>query len=831
MFPLRFVSMAMALLAIASTTTTVTAIPMKASEASIDPLGIIRVDRKIDVQVTQGLAGVADKCSFAGTVTLGGPFSLSSEDKFYNIGSKQMQSFELVVDFVNRHRCGVNIQGQQYALALQSYDDQSDKEWTTTIGKHLADRANGHDVDVLLGGYSSGLTVNLAAEANETGRLLLAPGAASTGVFKDRPGAFGTFPPTAKYTAQAVKALAEVVGAKSIATLWEDASFTAGVCAAIPELAEQYGLELTSQQQVVKSPNVTVLTEIAQNISKQDPDVVMTCTYDEGCKNWMAAMQEVNWSPKAQVFTVCVGLGSFVSGVGADAEYIMGVTPWDQSLNIVDQVTGWSAQDFADEFARATGDVDVTYHAASAASVISIAVQAIETTNSLNEAVLSEHIAKATFPTIYGSISFDANGQSQAPSLLVQYDANGTVQTVYPEDASSGSILYPMPTWDDRQCQRHSLCVENGNTCNDQGLCICEASDEYPVGSGATATCIPEENMNFITPALKSFVYFLIALTLLIGVACMGWIYVYRDNTLVKVAQPICLSLIAFGCIVSTFSMIPMGYETEYRDTSPDIRGADAACMAIPWLWGLGFTICFSSLFAKVWRVKQLFKAVAQCRRVKVGNELIVKIMGGMLLVECTILVVFQIVSPQIWEREVLDDVDGYATESEGGCASDSGLWFWFALVVFHILSLLYALILCFQTKNIPSDFAETSHIFLAVMFLFQVMMLGVPVSVMVMDDPIVFYFVRAFAVFLQNFSVLVIIFSPKMYRIYSGEDTSASVRASVASGRITKSQVSNRRSDNSKHNNNNDNSASATKLSEYDDTSAELRQANTEQR
>merc|ERR1711935_925815 len=55
--------------------------------------------------------------------------------------------------------------------------------------------------------------------------------------------------------------------------------------------------------------------------------------------------------------------------------------------------------------------------------------------------------------------------------------------------------------------------------------------------------------------------------------------------------------------------------------------------------------------------------------------------------------------------------------------------------------------------------------------------------------------FVRAFAVFLQNFSVLVIIFSPKIYRIYSGEDTSASVRASVARGsnsRFTKSQASN---------------------------------------
>mmetsp|Transcript_8278 Transcript_8278/g.17219 ORF Transcript_8278/g.17219 Transcript_8278/m.17219 type:complete len:442 (+) Transcript_8278:488-1813(+) len=434
---LRVVSLA--LLAVAGGL--VSAVPMDAAEASIDPLGIIRVDRHIDVGVTAGLTAVETKCDFAGTVTLGGPFSLSSEDKFYNIGSKQLQSFELVVDFVNRHRCGVNIKGEQYALALQSYDDQSDKAWTTVIGQHLANRNSGHDVDILLGGYSSGLTVNLAAEANATGRLLLAPGAASTGVFEGRPGAFGTFPPTAKYTSQAVKALAEVVGAGSIATLWEDASFTRGVCAAIPELAAAYGLDVTSTQQVVKSPNVTVLTELAKNISREDPDVVMTCTYDEGCKNWMAAMKEVNWSPKAQVFTVCVGLESFVDGVGADAEYIMGVTPWDQSLNIVDQVTGWSAQDFADEFARATGDVDVTYHAASAASVVSIAVQAIESTDTLDEAVLTKHIAEATFPTIYGAISFDANGQSQAPSLLVQYDANGTVQTVYPEEASSGSIL------------------------------------------------------------------------------------------------------------------------------------------------------------------------------------------------------------------------------------------------------------------------------------------------------------------------------------------------------------------------------------------------------
>merc|ERR1711981_1028184 len=280
------------------------------------------------------------------------------------------------------------------------------------------------------------------------------------------------------------------------------------------------------------------------------------------------------------------------------------------------------------------------------------------------------------------------------------------------------------------------------------GLCVCEAVDEYAVGIGPDATCIPAENMNFITPALRGFVYFLIALTLWVAVMCLGWIYRYRNNMLVKVAQPNCLGLIILGCIVSTTSIIPMGIETEYRD-SPDINGADAACMAVPWLWGLGFTICFSSLFAKVWKVKQLYKASAQCRRVEVNNKSIMVIMGSMLFVECAILIAFQVVSPQIWEREVLQDVDGYAIESEGGCTSDYGWWFWLAL------------------------------------FLFQIMVLAVPVTFMVMDDPAVFYFVRAFAVFLQNFSVLCIIFGPKMYRIHTGEDTNASVRRSICKSQV----------------------------------------------
>jgi hypothetical protein len=209
----------------------------------------------------------------------------------------------------------------------------------------------------------------------------------------------------------------------------------------------------------------------------------------------------------------------------------------------------------------------------------------------------------------------------------------------------------------------------------------------------------------------------------------------------------------------------------------------DAACMAAPWLWGLGFSITFSALFAKVWRVKKLYGASAAIRRVQVHAKDVLFIMAGVVGVETAILLAFQFVSPHQWERMVLQDIDGNSVDSVGQCTSDSGWWFFASLVGFNVLSLFYALVLCYQTKDIPSDFAESNYIFLAVMFMFQILVLAVPVSAMVREQTNVFYFIRVFAVFLQDFTVLVIIFCPKMLRIYKCEDTLATVRAAVRSG------------------------------------------------
>uniref|UniRef100_A0A7S4R276 G-protein coupled receptors family 3 profile domain-containing protein n=1 Tax=Ditylum brightwellii TaxID=49249 RepID=A0A7S4R276_9STRA len=747
---------------------------------AMSPNGIVSIKRSIDRDITNEdlLQEEASNCNFTGTVVLGGPFSLEQGDKFFTIGSKQLVSYNLMVDYINRFKCGINLSTGNYAIELRSYDDQSDVQWTEVIAQKLA----ASDVDIFLGGYSSTLTKPLAEVAHENAKLLLAPGAASTPVFDGKDKVFGTFPPTNKYLAQAVEGLAKV-GAKTIATVWEDAAFTRGVCAAAPDLAETNQLELTSAQEVIKTPNITVLEMVAQKLAQEDPDVVVTCVYD--CVPWMKAMRKVNWSPKAQVFTVCVGLHGFAEEMGPDAEYIMGVTPWESSLDIRDAVTGLSARDFADMFQQETSDVDVPFQAASAASVISIAVQALEGSDTTDEVALSQYIASNNFKTFYGDVGFDSNGQNNARFLLIQYDTSGIVRTVFPEETSSGPILYPMPSWDRRDCAKLSQCEVSGDTCTIEGKCACRQPDIYrPVGAGETAECIPREDMNFINTPLLGMGYFLVTAVLIFAAATLIWVYYYRKNMLVRASQPMFLTLIVFGSIISSLSIIPLGLETEYRDSN-NIKKVDAACMAVPWLWGIGFAVTFSALFAKVMRVKLLYKAASKMKRRRIESKDVFSIMFIVLAIETVILLTFQFVSPLRWEREVLRDINGNAVESVGRCESESGWWFFAALVGFNILCLFYALVLCFQTKHIPSDFAESNYIFLSVMFMFQVLVLAVPVSAMVRDDTNVFYFMRACAIFLQNFTVVFIIFVPKMYRIYKKEDSRATIQSHLSRGNV----------------------------------------------
>ena len=755
-----------------------------------------------------GVQETDERCSFDGYISLSHPMSLKSQDKFFATGQLQQRSIEMMVDEINANRCGVGVGGRRYGLSLTTFGDDSSKAKVGAIVGNgmvplatISEGGDGVGLDVSqaaetgnvaasywLGPYSSGLTGAMSPIANETGTVLVAGGAASTAVFKGYPTIFGTFPPTSKYLAQAVEALSKA-GAKTAASLWEDASFTRGVCAALPGLAEEHGMTLLSQTEVPASPAAADLDPIAANFSKaeSDPDVVVTCVYDAGCAEWIRSMRRSGWSPRSNVFTVCIGMDGFVGEVGTDAMYMTGISPWDASLAMSDEVVGWTAREFADRFLGTTSRTP-TYHSASGAASVGVLVQAVERAGTFDSGTVADVLATGEFETLYGRLSFDQNGQSQAPSLYLQYDVNMTVQTVYPPDASSGTLVYPMPTWNERDCLLESTCptgseYTKSGTCNADGTCLC-SSQYVSNGVGANASCvlIPEENMTYISSSLLILGLFFFGVQCFLSVSCAGWTVYYSKRSVVRASQPIFLNFVSFGTFLISATILPLGIQGDYRDEN--IGSVDAACMAAPWLFSLGFSIVFSALAAKIFRITKVMHAAANFQRKKVEVKDVMAIMIVVVMVQVVILICWQLIDPLTWQRDLIaEDINGYPTQSVGSCQSDHVLRYLVPLVVLDFLLLAVALILCFKSRKLSSEFQEGTYIAASVVSMIQILILAVPILVIVENDTSAFYFVLAVVVFLISFTVQCLIFFPKIYRLHFGPGgTNARRSATVVS-------------------------------------------------
>lgn len=260
------------------------------------------------------------------------------------------------------------------------------------------------------------------------------------------------------------------------------------------------------------------------------------------------------------------------------------------------------------------------------------------------------------------------------------------------------------------------------------GKCDCNSTDLtkswslVSVGQGETAHCklLPEEDMNYMQDWWASIGIVLIAFQFLLSGSFSAWTFCYRNHPIIRASQPIFLWFIAFGCCVMVTSIIPMLAQGEYRylqdpltgqltDTpNPDITKLDVACMSLPWCASLGFTIIFSALFAKIWRIRMILKAAESFQRKKVLIQDVILIMVAMLAFDVAVLLTWSLVDPLVWERKVLnEDADGFPIESAGSCESDSQVYFLSVLAAFKGASLLYALHLCWITRRITSDFHE----------------------------------------------------------------------------------------------------------------------------
>ena len=210
-------------------------------------------------------------------------------------------------------------------------------------------------------------------------------------------------------------------------------------------------------------------------------------------------------------------------------------------------------------------------------------------------------------------------------------------------------------------------------------------------------------------------------------------------------------------------AIVPMSID----DSIASEQGCNMACMAVPWLLSLGFSIVFSALFSKIWRINQIVRNSRNFQRVKVKIHHVMIPFFVIFVANVALLTTWTLVAPLVWVRELDEGYEGCGLDSYGFCSFDgdvTSISLAISLLVVNFAALVLALVQLFRARNVPVEYSETRYIAIAIGSSLQVFLTGLPILLLVNDSPELLYFVKVSLVFVIAMSILLLIFLPKMF-------------------------------------------------------------------
>ena len=216
-------------------------------------LGLVTVSMMI---CAPGIAFAGDEILLGTTSALTGKYAKSGRD--------QVDGIRLWVQDVNARG---GLLGKP--VRLIHYDDASDKETCVELYEKLITEDK---VDLLIGPYSSGLTMEASLVAEKHNFPMLAGGAASAKIWsRGLKNIFGMYPSATTFMDETLE-FARSKGLKRVAMIYADTVFPRSVINGAQAKAEKEGLEIVA---VEAYPNKsTDFAEIIAKLKAAQPDVI-----------------------------------------------------------------------------------------------------------------------------------------------------------------------------------------------------------------------------------------------------------------------------------------------------------------------------------------------------------------------------------------------------------------------------------------------------------------------------------------------------------------------------------------------------------------------------
>ncbi|CAB9527849.1 acid type B receptor subunit 2 [Seminavis robusta] len=352
------------------------------------------------------------------------------------------------------------------------------------------------------------------------------------------------------------------------------------------------------------------------------------------------------------------------------------------------------------------------------------------------EVIRKRYFEAATCPI--GTAGKDCDLPCDARKLLHHGTSFSTIAVVVPDKESLSRLLTDSihPT-------------ENGFA-DAHGVCVCHSTK----WSGDDCSIAVEENLNLLPTGLVNTAYTLVAITFVTAFGLALWVVYNRNGAQLKAAQPFFLGSVLVGAVISTSTVIAMAQE--------------GYCMAVPWLYSVGFCITFGSLFARIWRVYVLMTSAVEMRRVTLSTKETFGWVCLVLTVDIVILVAWTAVDPLEWTRETISsDKFGEPLESVGYCHSDHWRVFAAIIGVVHLVLMAVASYMCYRARHIPEEFSSSKFIAIAMFSNLQIFVIAIPVLIIVGKDPVSGFFIRSVVVWLNDIMVVGLIFGSLVARVY----------------------------------------------------------------
>ncbi len=389
-------------------------------------------------KLTLACAGVAAALASSASAQTPGPIkigaSMSLTGTYAKPGTYQKEGYDVCADEVNAKG---GLLGRKIEFVL--YDDQSMPATAVKLYEKLITEDK---VDAVMGPYSSAISEAVANVTEKYKKVMVAPLAATTSIFKKgRKYIFMVVSPAEVYLDGLID-IAAKRGLKTVAIIHEDTLFPKASAAGTAEAAKKRGMQVVLQEAYPKGN--TDFSALLVKIKALNPDVIAGGTYFDDAVAITRQMKELGVNPKMFGLTVGGDLPEFYDLLKQNAEYIYGSTQWDESLSYPGQ------KEFLAAYKKKFPKHEPSYHTAAGYAGCVIYVEAAKRAGTLDADKVRDELLKLKTRTAFGDYAVEPDGFQIAHKMVMLQWQDGKRMIVWPDDLANAKPRYPTPAWNQR---------------------------------------------------------------------------------------------------------------------------------------------------------------------------------------------------------------------------------------------------------------------------------------------------------------------------------------------------------------------------------------------